>query len=122
MSDIDGELQEKHRYFRLAFLTLSSSIPGDDGGAGVNFIQRLVNRLRRSKSVNAFGLERGMHTDQQLEMVEHLMDGAIHFRNDKQGMMLSVVGVGDVQSRDWIPYKFTNKALIIGSFQLERIR
>src|SRR2546426_175210 len=28
----------------------------------------------------------------------------------------------EVQTHDWVPYKFTNKALMIGSFQLERIR
>jgi KaiC/GvpD/RAD55 family RecA-like ATPase len=122
VSDIDTEFREQYPYFRLAFLSLSSSIEAEDGRAGISFLQRLVNQLRRTKAVSAFSLERGMHTDQQLETLEHLMDGAIHFRSDKQQTMMSVVGIGQVQSRDWIPYRFTNKALMIGSFQLERIR
>ena len=30
--------------------------------------------------------------------------------------------VGDAQTRDWIEYKHSNKALMIGAFSLERIR
>src|SRR2546425_10717378 len=63
-----------------------------------------------------------MHTDQTLEALEHMVDGAIHFKSDKQKTALQDVGLGEVQKHDWVPYKFTNKALMIGSFQLERIR
>jgi len=35
---------------------------------------------------------------------------------------MHVAGLSEVQTRDWVPYKFTNKAIMIGSFQLERIR
>ena len=63
-----------------------------------------------------------MHNDQTLEAMEHMVDGAIHFKSDKQKTQLQVVGLGEVQTHDWVPYKFTNKAIMIGSFQLERIR
>ena len=63
-----------------------------------------------------------MHTDQQVESLEHLMDGAIHFKSEKQKTQLQVIGLGEVQTRDWVPYKASNKAITIGSFQLERIR
>ena len=63
-----------------------------------------------------------MHTDQTIEALEHMVDGAIHFRQDKQKTQMQVAGLSEVQTRDWIPYKFTNKAIMIGSFQLERIR
>ena len=63
-----------------------------------------------------------MHTDQTLEALEHMVDGALHFKLDKQRTFLQVAGLGEVQTRDWVPYKHTNKAIMIGSFQLERIR
>jgi len=88
----------------------------------MNFFQRLMNRLRQTKAVSAIALERGMHNDQTLEAMEHMVDGAIHFKSDKQKTQLQVVGLGEVQTHDWVPYKFTNKAIMIGSFQLERIR
>src|SRR2546425_510869 len=122
VGQLDEEFKKKHPYFRLAYLTLSSSITQADEREAMSFGQRLVNRLRQTKAVSAIALERGMHTDQTLEALEHMVDGAIHFKSDKQKTMLQVVGLGEVQTHDWVPYKFTNKALMIGSFQLERIR
>jgi len=119
---LDEEYKGKHPYFRLAFLSLSQSITQGDEREAMTFFQRLVNRLRQTKAVSAFALERGMHTDQTLEALEHMVDGAIHFKVDKQKYFLQVAGLGEVQARDNIPYKFTNKAIMIGSFQLERIR
>ena len=123
VNDADEEFREKgSKYFRFAFLSLSSSLSQADDKTAIGFVQRFVNRLRQSKCVAAFAIERGMHTDQQIESLQQLMDGALHFKQDKSKTLMSVVGIGEVQSRDWVPYKFTNKALMIGSFQLERIR
>ncbi len=122
VNDLDAEFKGKHPYFRLAFLSLSSCMAVPDQNAALNFVQRLVNRLRQTKAVAAFALERGMHTDQQVESLEHLMDGALHFKSEKQKTQLQVIGLGEVQTRDWVPYKASNKAVMIGSFQLERIR
>src|SRR5437867_378193 len=122
VGQLDEEFRKKHPYFRLAYLTLSSSITQADEREAMSFVQRLVNRLRQMKAVSAIALEKGMHTDQTLEALQNTVDGAIHFKSDKQKTMLQVVGLGEVQTHDWVPYKFTNKALMIGSFQLERIR
>src|SRR5256885_2141923 len=122
VNQLDEEFKKKYPYFRLAYLTLSSSITQADERDAMNFFQRLMNRLRQTKAVSAIALERGMHNDQTLEAMEHMVDGAIHFKSDKQKTQLQVVGLGEVQTHDWVPYKFTNKAIMIGSFQLERIR
>ncbi len=122
ISQLDEEFKAKYSYFRLAFMTLSSSITQADERDALNFFQKLVNRLRQTKVVSLFALERGMHTDQTIEALEHTVDGALHFRQDKQKTQMQVAGLSEVQTRDWIPYKFTNKAIMIGSFQLERIR
>ena len=119
---LDEDFKGKYAYFRIAFLTLSSSITQADERDAMSFFQKLVNRLRQTKAVSAIALERGMHTDQTLEAMEHMVDGAFHFKTEKQKTVLKVAGLGEVQTRDWVPYKFTNKALMIGSFQLERIR
>jgi len=50
------------------------------------------------------------------------MTGAVLFKTDKQKTLLSVQGVGDAQTRDWVDYRHTNKAIMIGAFSLERIR
>ncbi len=120
---LDAEFKEKkHPYFRLAYITLSSSTTHTEESKAVGFVQQLVNRLRQTKELSFMTLEKGMHTDQQIETLEHLADGAILFKSEGNKMMFSVAGLGDVQSRDWVGYKATNKTLIIGAFALERIK
>jgi hypothetical protein len=123
VNQADNEFREKGApYFRFAYLTLSSSLTQADEKVALSFVQRFANRLRQSKCVAAFALERGMHTDQQVESLQQLMDGALHFKQEKSKTLMSVVGIGETQTRDWVPYKHTNKSIMIGSFQLERIR
>ena len=121
-NELDGNFRGKYPYFRVAFLSLSSCIALPDQNAGLGFVQQLVNRLRQTKAVAMYALERGMHTDQQVESLEHLMDGAIYFKSEKQKTTIQIVGLSEVQTREWVPYKHSNKALSLGAFQLERIR
>lgn len=114
--------QEDSTYFRLAYMTLSTSLTQGNDKEAMRFVQRMVNRMRKTSSVAVYAIERGMHSDQQIEAVEHQMDGAIHFKVEGQKNQLCVEGICDVQTRDWVDYKYTNRALMIGSFMLERIR
>ncbi|MGQ9588606.1 MAG: DUF7504 family protein, partial [Thermoplasmata archaeon] len=114
--------KHKHPYFRLLFMSLSMSITQADDKRSFQFVQSFAGRVKQANAVSLFAVERGMHTEQQLESIQHHMTGAIQFKTDKQKTLLSVQGIGDVQTRDWIEYKHTNKALMIGAFSLERIR
>ncbi len=88
----------------------------------MNFVQRFVNHMRKGQSVSIYAVERGMHSDQLIEALEHQMDGAIHFKVERQKNLLSVAGICEVQTRDWVDYRHTNRALMIGAFMLERIK
>lgn len=119
---VEGEYREEHAHVRLAYMTLSTSLAQGAEKEALSFVQRLVNRMRKAAFVGLYAVERGMHSDQQVEALEHQMDGALHFKVDRKKNLLSVAGVCDVQTRDWVEYKFTNRALMIGAFMLERIR
>ncbi len=110
------------RYFRLAYMSLSMSIASADEKRSVQFVQELTSRVRKARSVAVYAIERGMHTDQQLGSIQAQMTGAMHFKTEKQKTLLSVEGVCDAQTRSWVDYRHTNKALMIGAFSLERIR
>ena len=114
--------KQKQPYFRLAYMSLSMSITQSDEKSSFQFIQSLAGRLKQGGAISVFAVERGMHTEQQLESIQHHMTGSVQFKTDKQKTLLSVQGVGDAQTRDWIEYKHSNKALTIGAFSLERIR
>ena len=114
--------KQRQPYFRLAYMSLSLSMTQSNEKEAYQFVQATAGRVKQAKAVSIFAVERGMHTEQQLESVQHLMTGAVQFKTDKQKTLLSVQGIGDAQTRDWIEYKHTGKALMIGAFSLERIR
>lgn len=114
--------KQKHPYFRFAYFSLSMSIAQADERSALQFVQGLAGKLKQAGAVSLFAVERGMHTEQQLEAIEHHMTGAIQFKTEKQKTFLCVQGICDAQTRDWIEYRHTNKALMLGAFSLERIR
>jgi KaiC/GvpD/RAD55 family RecA-like ATPase len=114
--------QGHYQYFKLGYLSLSTSISHTDEMESTKFIQAMARSVRDYASSAMFALERGMHTEQQIESIQHLMDGALMIKLDKQKTYMSVLGIGEAQTRDWIEFKHTSAGLIIGAFSLERIR
>jgi len=114
--------KQKHPYLRVAYMSLSMSITQADERAAFQFVQGIAGRVKAANAVAVYAVERGMHTEQQLEAIQHHMTGALQFKTEKQKTLLSVQGVGDAQTRAWVEYRHTNKALMIGAFSLERIR
>ncbi|MFQ5918518.1 MAG: ATPase domain-containing protein [Thermoplasmata archaeon] len=123
MNQIVEELsQEEHPFFKLAYMTLSTSLMQGSEREGMGYVQRFVNGMREIDSVGIYAVEGGMHEKQQIEALEHQMDGAIHFRQERQKSQLQVAGIADAQTRDWVEYRHDNRTLRLGAFQLERIR
>ena len=108
--------------FRVAFLGLSSVLAHGEERAGLSFLQNLVGILKPRPALAMYALEAGALSEGQVESLLGRMDGAIVFRQDRDKTFLSVKGFGDVETRDWVECRATNRALIIGSFALERIR
>ena len=123
VAGVDEELgRQGYPYFRLAYLTLSGSVGLSNDEAALGFIQKLINRLRQSQSVGMFSVEGGMHSEQLLQALEHLLDGAVKFKQEGTKRFLSVHGNMEVQTRNWVEYTATNREVNLRAFALERIR
>ncbi|HYK93500.1 MAG TPA: ATPase domain-containing protein [Thermoplasmata archaeon] len=107
---------------RVGFLGLAASLAHSDEKAGFVFLQNFVGILKPRPATAVYSLEGGALTEAQVERLLSRMDGAIRFKQERDKTFLSVAGVGEVATRDWIECRATNKALIVGSFSLERIR
>jgi len=114
--------EEKKGPFRVGFLGLSAVFAHADERASFSFLQNVVGILKPREALAMYSLEGGALTEAQVESLLGRMDGAIVFRQDRDRTFLSVRGFGDVQTRDWVECRATNRALIVGSFALERIR
>jgi KaiC/GvpD/RAD55 family RecA-like ATPase len=108
--------------FRVAFLGLSAVLAHGDERAGFSFLQNVVGILKARPSLAMYALEAGAISEAAVESMLGRMDGAIVFRQERDKTFLAVKGVGEVETRDWVECRATNRALIIGSFALERIR
>jgi KaiC/GvpD/RAD55 family RecA-like ATPase len=113
---------EKQVAFRVGFLGLSGLLAHGDERAAFSFLQNIVGILKPRNALSTYSLEGGALSDAQVETLLSRMDGAIVFRQDRDKTFLSVKGLGDVQTRDWVECRATNRALIVGSFALQRIR
>jgi KaiC/GvpD/RAD55 family RecA-like ATPase len=119
---IATEWRKKYQSYRLAFRNVSTLIAYLDPTTTFKFLQPFVGRRKRDKAVSLYVIERGMHEEQEIQMLGSLMDGSIEFKLEQLKTLLQVKGVGDVQSRDWIRYTYTKSNLSIGSFSLTNIR
>ena len=115
-------LSKKHDYIRVVVVSISTFITYSDVKATYGFLQNLTGRLKRGKAVSLFPIDDGMHTQTDIQMLGHVMDGSFQFKAENLKTYISIQGVCDSQSRDWIQYQYTKKGLNIGSFTLNHIR
>lgn len=107
---------------RVGFLGLTSSLAHADDRAASVFVQNFVGILKPRSALALYTVEAGALPDARVEGILSRMDGAIRFKQERDKTFLQVAGLGDVETREWIECRATNRALVIGSFSLERIR
>ncbi|MFO8109851.1 MAG: ATPase domain-containing protein [Thermoplasmata archaeon] len=116
------EIMENHRYYRLAFVSISTLIAYLDTSTTFRALQPFAGRRKRDRAVSMYTLEKGMHSEQDISMLGHMMDGEIEFKFQQLNTFLKVGGLGDVQTRDWVKYTFSKSGITMGSFSLDTIR
>ncbi|MBM4248648.1 MAG: hypothetical protein FJ149_04315 [Euryarchaeota archaeon] len=119
---ITKQFKERSKTYRMAVRSISTLVTYSDPTSTYKFLQAVTGKVKRAKVVSMFTLDRGMHSDTEIQTLAHLMDGSIEFKTDGVKTFLSVQGLTDVQSRAWIQYTYTKKGLNIGSFALDHIR
>ncbi len=119
---IAAEWRKKEQSYRLAFRSVSTLIAYLDPTTTFKFLQPFVGRRKRDKAVAMYIIEKGMHEEQEIQMLGSLMDGSIEFKVEQLKSLLRVQGICDAQSRDWIRYTSNKSGLTIGSFTLQNIK
>jgi KaiC/GvpD/RAD55 family RecA-like ATPase len=124
---VNGFAQEfrstaKDRSYRLVFETVSTLAAYLDTASTFRFLQPFSGRRRLDGAASYYVLETGMHTESDLQTLEHMTDGSINLKLDQLKTFLSVRGLGEVQSRAWVGYTFSKKSFSLGSFSLDHIR
>jgi KaiC/GvpD/RAD55 family RecA-like ATPase len=114
--------KEEHEYYRVAFRSISTLIAYLDPGTAFRFLSPVVGRRKRDRAVAMYTIEKGVHGEQEIQMIGSLMDGMIEFKVENLNTFLTVKGICDVQSRAYIRYSASKSNVTIGSFSLDHIR
>ncbi len=116
------QFKEKAATYRMAVRSISTLVTYSDPTSTYKFLQAVTGKVKRARVVCMYTMDRGMHSETEIQTLAHLMDGSVEFKTDGVKTFLSVQGLTDVQSRAWIQYTYTKKGLNIGSFALDHIR
>ncbi len=116
------ELKEKFPTYRLIFESVSTLTAYLDSASTFRFLQPFVGRRKIDGSAAYYVLDSGMHSESDLETLEHMVDGSVNLKVEQLKTFLSVRGIGEAQARSWVGYTFTKRSFNLGSFSLEHIR
>jgi KaiC/GvpD/RAD55 family RecA-like ATPase len=114
--------KDKHKYYRVGFRSISTLIAYLDPATAFRFLSPVVGRRKRDGAVALYTIEKGVHGEQEIQMIGALMDGMIEFKVENLNTFLAIRGICDVQSRAYIRYSSTKVGVTIGSFSLDHIR
>jgi len=114
--------KEKYEYYRVAFRTVSTLIAYSDPTAAFRFLTPFCGKRKRDRAVTMYSIDKGMHNDQEIQMLGSIMDGMVDFKVEQLKTFFMVKGITDVQSRSYIKYTANRHGLAIGSFALDHIK
>ena len=122
IENVTKSFKEKHDYYRVGFRSISTLIAYLDPATAFRFLSPVVGRRKRDRAIGLYTIEKGVHGEQEIQMIGSLMDGMIEFKVENLNTFLAVRGICDVQSRAYIRYSATKVGVTIGSFSLDHIR
>jgi KaiC/GvpD/RAD55 family RecA-like ATPase len=123
IAEFQEEFKGKHAYHKLVFFSVSTLLTYIEPLNIFRFFQVLNAKNKRNNGVSIYVVDTGMHKASDIQTLKHTMTGFIEFKLDELKYYLRVEGGGDVMSRAWIEYTFTDKTFDLrGSFSLDHIR
>ncbi len=122
VDSIVAKIKEKSKYYRLAFRSLSTIMAYLDSQALLRFLQPFTTKRKRDNAVSLYLVEKGLHSENEIQMVGYTMDGMIEFKIEAHKIFLTVHGITEVQSRNWIEVTASKSGITLGSFTLGHIR
>lgn len=123
VAEIQEEFKGKHKYHKIVFFSVSTLLTYIEPLSIFRFFQVLNAKNKRNNAVSIYVVDTGMHKQSDIQTLKHTMNGFIEFKLDDLKYYLRIEGGGDVMSRAWIEYSFTDKTFDLrGSFSLDHIR
>jgi KaiC/GvpD/RAD55 family RecA-like ATPase len=104
---------EKYFYNRLIFDSLSSIIRMHGINPTLDFLNNVNAKVVAYNSSALFDLAGGIHAPNEVNALESLMDGVVSLKEDRGKHLLSVKGLANIKSREWLEYSYNERYIDI---------
>lgn len=115
------DIVEKKSY-RVIFKSISSLTAVYESKSIFRLLRPFVARRKRDKCTAMYCVEKGIVSEQDVQIIGSIMDGIVEFETDGQSNFLVIRGICETQTRDRVKYTASKSALSIGSFSLGHIK
>ncbi len=122
LNRISKDLTRKSGTVIVAIFGFSTILNFLDKSQTLKFLQTFATERRDQNNISFYTVEKGLHAESEIQALAHFMDGIIEFKLEGNKSYLSVKGLTDAMSRDWIEIDFTKNSFNLKSFSLSKIR
>lgn len=122
LNRVHSQIIKKGAQHLLVIDSASTLVLYSNAQATFRFLQVLVGRARQAGAVSMILLEHGMHSEAEVQMFKHLVDGCIELRTNNEHTQLAVEGLGLQRNPGWLDYTLQdNRVEVTGSLAAGRI-
>lgn len=123
VNNAERKVLPDHPTHRLVFDSVSTLVTYTNAQTVFRFLQVLIGRTKLAGATGLLLLDQGMHTDAEVQMLKHLVDGFLEVKTENAKNLLQVQGVGIAENPGWVEYRFSETEFdVVGSFASGRIR
>ncbi len=115
---------KKNGYQRycFGFESLSTLIAYTNSTQTFGFLQPFIGKRKMDNATALYIVDAGIHTESDIEILNHAMDGEICITHENVNTYFSIKGITEVQTRSPVNYTITRDNVKLGSFYLDHIR
>lgn len=122
LNRVQAQIIKDHDEHLLFIDSASTLVLYSNAQATFRFLQVLIGRARQAGAITWLLLDHGMHSDAEVQMFRHLVDGVLEARDNKDRPQLRVEGLQVARNPGWIDYRFSDDRFeLTGSLAAGRI-
>ncbi len=122
LNKVQAEVIKQHDDHVFIVDSSSTLVLYSNAQATFRFLQVLVGRARQAGATTLLLLDHGMHSDAEVQMFRHLVDGVFELRDNKDRPQFRVDGLRLARNPGWVDYQFDDKQFdLTGSLAAGRI-
>lgn len=110
---LQAGLSRKYYYHRILFDSLSSVLRAHGLNETIDFINSLSSKTKAYNGIVMFDLAGGIHKPEEINAIEHSMDGSFNLKEDNNKHLLLVKGLPDLRGNQWVEYSFDESGIDI---------